>query len=344
MINPLIALVIGLIVICSLSFLFYPKGGLVGYIQRTQRLSFQVLQEDALKQMHKCERHGNPTTIDSLAGALSISQAHAARLLSELQSKEFVTLVGERFSLTKKGNDYALKIIRAHRLLERYLAEETGYHEGNWHDLAEQREHSLSVEEMNALSSQLGYPTHDPHGDPIPTASLEFVLHGGEPLTNIEIDQPLQIVHLEDEPKEIYSQLIAEGFYPGMHIRILDKTTQRIIVWGNEDEHILAPIIAANISVIKVSEMEMQKECSGAPLSALKPGEFAKVITISRRMRGVERRRMMDLGILPGTIIKAEMKSPGGDPTAYIIRDTMIALRNEQASQICVETNMEIIH
>jgi len=341
MINPLFALVIGSLVISSLALLFFPNGGFVGYIQRSQRLSNQVLQEDALKQMHKCERHGNPTTIDSLAGALNISQAHATKLLSDLQSKELVILTGERFSLTKKGNEYALRIIRAHRLLERYLAEETGYHESHWHDLAEQKEHSISVEEINALSSHLGYPTHDPHGDPIPTASLEFVLHGGEPLTNMEIDQPLQIVHLEDEPKEIYSQLIAEGFYPGMHIRVLDKTVQRIIVWGNEDEHILAPIIAANISVIKVSETEMQKECVGTLLSTLKPGEFGKVITISRRMRAVERRRMMDLGILPGTIIKTEMKSPGGNPTAYLIRDTLIALRNEQASQICVETSTE---
>ncbi len=341
MINPLFALMIGSLMISSLALLFFPKGGLVGYIQRSQRLTNQVLQEDALKQMHKCERHGNPTTIDSLAGALNISQSHATKLLSDIQSKDLVILTGERFSLTKKGNEYALRIIRAHRLLERYLAEETGYQESHWHDLAEQKEHSITVEEINALSSHLGYPSHDPHGDPIPTASLEFVVHGGEPLTNMEIDQPLQIVHLEDEPKEIYSQLIAEGFYPGMHIRILDKTAQRIIVWGNEDEHILAPIVAANVSVIPVSEKEMQKECRGTPLSALKPGQFGKVITISPRMRGVERRRMMDLGILPGTIIKTEMNSPGGDPTAYFIRDTLIALRNEQAAQICVETSKE---
>ena len=69
-------------------------------------------------------------------------------------------------------------------------------------------------------------------------------------------------------------------------------------------------------------------------LSDLKPGQQAEVINISENCQGAERRRFMDLGILPGTLITAEMRSPSGDPTAYIIRDAMIALRREQAQLI----------
>ena len=69
-------------------------------------------------------------------------------------------------------------------------------------------------------------------------------------------------------------------------------------------------------------------------LSALQPGESGIVTTISPACQGVERRRFLDLGILPGTVITAEMVSPGGNPTAYRIRGALIALRREQATLI----------
>ena len=69
-------------------------------------------------------------------------------------------------------------------------------------------------------------------------------------------------------------------------------------------------------------------------LADLQPGQKGRVITISPACQGLERRRFMDLGILPNTIIAAEMTSPSGDPTAYRIRGSLIALRREQASFI----------
>lgn len=69
-------------------------------------------------------------------------------------------------------------------------------------------------------------------------------------------------------------------------------------------------------------------------LRDLKPGQQAKVVNISQGCQGAERRRFMDLGIVPGTIIEAEMTSPSGDPTAYNIRGAVIALRREQAQFI----------
>lgn len=70
----------------------------------------------------------------------------------------------------------------------------------------------------------------------------------------------------------------------------------------------------------------------------LKPGQSGRVVNISPLCHGPERRRLMDLGILPGTIISAEMKSPSGDPTAYNIRGSLIALRQEQANYINITT------
>jgi DtxR family Mn-dependent transcriptional regulator len=69
-------------------------------------------------------------------------------------------------------------------------------------------------------------------------------------------------------------------------------------------------------------------------LSSLSVGEKGTVLGISKRCRGQQRRRLMDLGVVPGTEIEAEMKSIGGDPVAYRIRGASIALRKNQADKI----------
>ena len=73
-------------------------------------------------------------------------------------------------------------------------------------------------------------------------------------------------------------------------------------------------------------------DSDGLRLDAMQPGQTAIVQRLMAS--GLERRRLMDLGILPGTHIEVEMKSPMGDPTAYLVRGALIALRREQARQI----------
>lgn len=70
-------------------------------------------------------------------------------------------------------------------------------------------------------------------------------------------------------------------------------------------------------------------------LNMLKPGETAKVLKLGNI--GIERRRLLDLGILPGTLIENVMKSPLGDPTAFRVRNATIALRKEQAELIEIQ-------
>ncbi|MGB5999263.1 MAG: FeoA family protein, partial [Thermoanaerobaculia bacterium] len=72
-------------------------------------------------------------------------------------------------------------------------------------------------------------------------------------------------------------------------------------------------------------------------LSGLDLGQQGTVVAISPVLRGPERRRMLDLGLIPGTVVTAEIRSPGGDPTGYRIRGAVIALRQEQADQIQIE-------
>ena len=229
--DPLITLILGVLVLGAFTFLVWPNGGLLGRWLRMRQANSRILIEDALKHIQKATIKNQPSTIESISGALEISTNQVATLLADMKNRELVVFQGGNVLLTNAGQEYALHIIRAHRLWEHYLAEETGYSAEEWHAQADLYEHSLTPDEASALSTQLGNPTHDPHGDPIPTAAGELVPHGGRPLTDLQTNEAAQIVHLEDEPEAISAQLLAEGLYPGMEVHILERTPQRIRFW-----------------------------------------------------------------------------------------------------------------
>lgn len=333
-----------IIVLLSLIIL-WPKWGLLSRLRRSKEYTQRIQIEDALKHIHGCELEARQATVQSIAGALQTSTNHVSDLLAKMEAAELLSYEDGQLKLSPKGKRSALHILRAHRLWERYLADETGFEEAEWHDLAEKREHFLTREEIDLLSEQLGHPTHDPHGDPIPDARGDFISHGGKPLPTCETGQRLRIVHIEDEPSMIYEQLVAEGIYPGMQIQIIEKSRERIRFWAEGDEHVLAPIVAHNLSV--VPEREEVREGATRPcrtLACLDLGEQGKVIGISPACRGAERRRLLDLGVLRDATVQAEYRSPSGDPTAYRIRDALIALREEQAEYIFIESVPEVNH
>ena len=336
MINPLVALLIGSGVLLIAGLFFWPQSGLFWRLQKRRELTDKVLIEDTLKYIFKCERNQKTATVESLAGALSTSLAQASELLALTQAKGLLKLSENSFYLTDAGKRTAIQIVRAHRLWERYLADTTGYKEGDWHQQAERLEHQLSEEEMDRLSASLGHPTHDPHGDPIPTRRGEWVSHGGIPLSDLAPGTPARIVHIEDEPDVIYAQIVAEDLHPKMVVEVDEMTANRIRFWSDDQEHVLAPIVAANISVVPLAEESHDLQIEGVPLDSLEPGQSGVVTGISSLSRGTERRRLFDLGIIPGTEINVEMVNPGGDPTAYRIRGSVIALRSVQARLIKV--------
>lgn len=340
--EPLIAILVAAALTIITWLLFRPREGLVPRWRKARQVTNRVLLEDALKHVQRCERHGDKPSLQSIAGALDISLNQAAQVANELQGMELLIFENGEFQLTPAGREYALRIIRAHRLWEEYLAEQTGFQESEWHDQAETYEHRLSPEETRELAQQLGNPIYDPHGDPIPDPSGQFKHHAGQPLIAMELDKPLRIVHIEDEPEELYAQLVAEGISPGMFARLTENSPQRVCFWIGDEKHVLAPIVAANISVIPIPEHKIEQAQVGIPLNNLNPGEQGQVVALSPRLRGADRRRMMDLGILPGTTIEVEMTSPSGDPTAYKVRGALIALRKEQAQLIQVENPAQV--
>jgi len=319
--------------------LFLPRAGVFARWKQTRMRKARSAAEDALKHAYDYEQRGTGCTLESIAGALSLSVDHAARLATQLESMGLVRPDGNALRLTPEGRSYALRIIRIHRLWERYLADETSVREADWHLQAERQEHRMTAAEADALAAHLGNPQLDPHGDPIPTAAGEIPELKGDPLTSLRAGEFAKIVHVEDEPHAIYAQLIAEGLHAGMVVQVIENSGARMRLEANGEEVLLAPMFARNLTVLSIPEERRSHE-PFATLASLRPGASALVTGISRACRGQQRRRLMDLGIVPGTTIAAELSSLTGNPIAYRVRGTLVALRKEQAEHIVVSPVM----
>jgi DtxR family Mn-dependent transcriptional regulator len=131
--------------------------------------------QDYLKGIYKLQSTGGRATVTALAQDQGVSPASASAMvkkLAVLQLLEHEPYRGAR--LTPAGEKVALEVIRHHRLLELYLADTLGLHVDDVHAEADRLEHVISEELEARIDQALGYPTHDPHGDPIPDANLEW--------------------------------------------------------------------------------------------------------------------------------------------------------------------------
>ena len=333
--HPALTLVLGILVVVILAWLFWPKRGLIAYFGKVRKSSKRVLLEDTLKYLFDCEYKGTDCNLNSVAGNLNINPDHMAKLMSQLKDMGLVMFEGPNIMLTDTGKSYALRIVRVHRIWERFLADETGIDRMDWHGEADIQEHQLSPEEADVLAARIGHPAFDPHGDPIPSSEGKMPPFSGIPLSNLPEGEVAQIVHVEDEPPYIFEQLSALGIYPGMEVYQLDVQQGKITFAANGNECVLTPLFASAITVKPLPKAKPIKD-GYQRLSELQPDETATIVGISSYCRGLQRRRLMDFGIVPGNEITAELESASGDPVGYRILGTTIAIRKNQTNQIFI--------
>jgi DtxR family Mn-dependent transcriptional regulator len=334
--NPAQALLIFTSLVAAVLALFWPRRGLAARLVRLLRMTERVRIEDALKHLYKGEHFNSPRTIESLAGALEVSRARAVQLLAHLEHLGLARSGREGMRVTSSGRDYALRIIRTHRLWERYLADETGVAPAEWHDIAEEREHKLTAQEVEQLAANMGNPLFDPHGDPIPTAAGYLPPAVGVALSALQPGDEGTIVHLEDEPREVFEKIVAAGLAPLTRVRVLAASPDGVRFEADGDELVLEPVVAGQVTV-ELLRAESGDAKASSTLADLRPGESATVVRISRACQGRQRRRLLDLGLVPGTVVSAELDSATHDPVGYRIRGALIALRRPQAAAIYVD-------
>ena len=132
-----------------------------------------------LREIYKLSAEAGRVSVTSLARAQGVSPASASAMVKKLAALDLLEHAPYRgVRLSPAGERVAVEVIRHHRLLELYLAETLGLNVDDVHDEADRLEHALSEELEARIDRALGYPTHDPHGDPIPDADLKWPADG----------------------------------------------------------------------------------------------------------------------------------------------------------------------
>ncbi len=129
--------------------------------------------QDYVKEIYKLQSSGKRATTTAIAKAMGVAPSSATSMLKKLAVLGLADHAPYRgVELSEQGQKIALEVIRHHRLLEQYLAETLGLPIDAVHAEADRLEHVISEELEARIDESLGYPTHDPHGDPIPDAGL----------------------------------------------------------------------------------------------------------------------------------------------------------------------------
>lgn len=316
-----------------------PSHGVLAQFRKYRVAQARERTENALKHLLRQATDGHVASFTSLQGVLRMSDRQLMGLTERLEREGLVRSEGTQFQLTPEGERVALHVLRAHRLWELYLADELGVPIDRVHEQAERAEHGLTKEQLDRLSASMGHPELDPHGDPIPTGDGSIPESPGTPLGAWPPSTPGRIVHLEDEPPLAYAQLSAAGLRLGQVVRVIERTPTRVVLTDGENEFRLAPMVAANVHVAAVTTETPPAAWpdSVIALTRLRSGESAEVVALDPSFRGFARRRLLDLGFTPGARIRSDLATFAGDPRAYRLRGTTIALRREQSDRVLVK-------
>ncbi len=336
MYSPVWALSLFIGISILLFLLFRPEKGWFWAIRKSNINNQKIVIEDILKLLYHSENQDKILNINDITTSLNEPESNILESVNEMARHSLILIEGENVRLSESGSDYALRMVRAHRLWEKFLAEKTGFAESDWHHIAEKKEHELTDQDTDYLASVLGNPQFDPHGDPIPTKTGKVADIKGIALSDLDVNHLGRIIHIKDKPDIIYKQILAENIHIGSQVRVVEKDSNRIVFHCEGEAFKLAPIIAANITV-SLLKKEYISEDNVARLSMLNENEYATIIGISKEMRGESRRRLLDLGFVKGANVKVDLLNPLGEPKAFLIKGTSIALRNNQASKILIK-------
>jgi len=181
--------------------------------------------EDYLKTIWRIgHREGARVPVGSIASQLGVSAPSVTGMVQKLQAMGLVHYARyDGVRLTPKGRKIALEIVRHHRLWELYLHTRLGVPLDRVDSEAERLEHVLSDDMEELLARALGDPTHDPHGDPIPTKQGILGAVRGEPLQTLPSGRRAVVTHVSDRDAGRLRYLVALGLVPGARVIVHER-------------------------------------------------------------------------------------------------------------------------
>jgi DtxR family Mn-dependent transcriptional regulator len=210
--------------------------------------------EDYLKAVYRLLESGGTASTQALAEELNVTGPSVTNMVKRLHDMRLLKYTRyQGVELTAAGRKIALEVIRHHRLLELYLAETLGYSWDEVHDEAEKLEHHMSDDLEARMDSALGFPTHDPHGDPIPSVEGKIAPHD---LLMLREAQPLAVMtvsRVSDRDPERLRYLGALGLFPGAEVVVLERLPfdelLKIEIAG--EEHIIGKQLGEAVFVVE---------------------------------------------------------------------------------------------
>jgi DtxR family Mn-dependent transcriptional regulator len=208
--------------------------------------------EDYLKVIYRLSEDGKRATTQAIAERMNVAAPSVTGMIKRLAELKLVEHERYRWvTLTPTGEKAALEIVRHHRLLELYLAEALGYSWDEVHDEAERLEHTISEEFEARIDRALGYPTFDPHGDPIPSASGTIQAVPDDRLSALKPGERATISRVDDTSPDKLRYLGTMGLYPDTEVEVVERQPfgGPLLVRVGEAEHYVGTELADTIHV-----------------------------------------------------------------------------------------------
>src|SRR5256884_9082904 len=219
---------------------------------------------DCLKVIYAMQERGLKVTTSAVHEQLGVSDDTVTMLFKDFAEAGWVEHTPYRgVHLTSLGERKAMEVIRHHRLLELYLARELGYSWDKVHDEADKLEHVISEEFEDKLDALLGYPTVDPHGDPIPSKDGIISMRKGCTLAQLPEGQSALILRVNDQNPEKLCYLGQLGLYPETRVQMIERAPfggpLRVLVGEGpkQVEHMLGVELAESIIVTSSETAEV---------------------------------------------------------------------------------------
>jgi DtxR family Mn-dependent transcriptional regulator len=208
--------------------------------------------EDYLKAVYALDADGKRATTSALAERMHVSAPSATAMMKRLAELGLVERAPYRgVVLTEKGRLCALEVVRHHRLLERYLTDSLGMSLDEVHAEADRLEHVLSEELEARIDAALGYPTHDPHGDPIPDRKLRIADGAFRSLVDLGPGDSAIVARVPDGDAELLRYLAEIALVPGQALELTRSAPfgGPLTVRTESGEHAIARELAATVGI-----------------------------------------------------------------------------------------------
>ena len=205
-----------------------------------------VAEEEYLQSMYWLMEAGLPITGANIARALQLSPPTVHEMIGRLERDHYIVRADDKsLKFTEDGRAHAEKIVRRHRMIERFLTDVLGIPWDEVHEEAERLEHAMSPVLEERMRAAIGDATTCPHGHPI----VEGAREEGALLADVEVDASIRVLRFENEAEELLHYLKQAGLHPGLEGTVQSSDDHTVVIVSANGPHEVTRSVAETVSV-----------------------------------------------------------------------------------------------